>query len=68
MFERPNVIVPALVIGEPESTSIPSVPAIATLVTAAGWDTSYQLLVPSPSSLKNLEPPVSPVDLTAVPS
>jgi hypothetical protein len=33
MFDSPNVIVPEPVIGEPESTSIPSVPAIATEVT-----------------------------------
>jgi hypothetical protein len=32
-FERPNVIVPDVVIGEPLSTSIPSVPEIATEVT-----------------------------------
>jgi hypothetical protein len=33
MFDKPKVIVPELVMGEPLSTSIPSVPVMATLVT-----------------------------------
>ena len=33
IFERPKVIVPDDVIGDPESTSMPSVPLIATDVT-----------------------------------
>src|SRR6056300_1026790 len=45
-FESPNVIVPEPVIGEPESTSIPSVPEIATEVTVP-------VLVVYPASLLN---------------
>ena len=51
----------------PVPTAIWSV-AIVPAIVAEPVSTICQLDVPSPSSLKNLEPPVSPLDFTAVPS